>query len=376
MPPAPVAFVPTPEPVLEPAPPPSIVASEPPKPVVAPAPEPDIASAPRASGYVPPWSEIALPEPPRASPSVRLRAYEQSLRQSEASLPPSETRAAKRARLRRRKFERPLLAVLSVILLALLVGSPLVPEVIRIPLPDRWRWRLPRVEFVRHGKRQVPPQIASADLTQLAVRTVVEPELVPPKPIPVPVESTTAAKGAADSIAVMEAKPATQSSLSITTPRAKPVKKKRPPPEPEPEPEVLTWPESPGTIIPTRVTTAVTAADGTPVPARTPVLGQTTAAPPKPAPKPAPPASVESEADWPLLCGIVVDGAGEPFEGVLVVLPVNALSVRTDRRGRFCVACPPGSQPLRVEAPGQKTYMRTVELASGVTEIRVSLTPE
>lgn len=362
----PIVFAPPPAPRPEPAPPPPppppMVASEPPRPSYVPLPEP-VTAASRASGNIPPWSEVALPEPPPATPSARLRAYERSLRQSAPAYSPYETLPEERPRWRGRAVERTLLAVLSVILLVLLAGSPLVPEVIRIPLPERWSWRLPRVEFVRHGKPRHTPVFVGADMTQLATRQVAEPEIVPPKPIPVPVESTKT-----DTMAAAPEKP---SSLSIVTPRSGPPKKakRKIVREPEPEPEVLAWPESPGTIIPTRVTTTVTTANEPPVPAKTPVLGEATNAPPRPTPP------AESEEDWPLLCGTVLDAAGAPVEGALVVLPANTLTVRTDHRGRFCVSCPPGTHDLRVDAPGQKLFTRTVELSTGMLEITIDLKP-
>lgn len=367
--PEPITFASPPEPAPSPPPPPAIVASEPPKPAYVPEPEP-VTAATRGSGSVPPWSEIALAEPQPTPPSTRLRAYEKAARSTGTTYAPYETGSSR----------RPLLLALTAILLLVLAGSPLVPEVIRIPLPERWRWRLPRVEFVRHGKLQVPPQITGADMTQLAIRTAPEPELVKQAPIPAPAESTTTppaagpvADATADSLAALEQDRDARGSLSIVTPRpsppkrAKPVKKKRPPPEPEPE--VLTWPESPGTFVPTRITTTVTTANEPPVPARTPVLGET--APPRPATPP----PAETEEDWPLLCGTVTDAAGAPLEGARVVLPANTLTVRTDHRGRFCVACPPGTHGLRVEASGQQVFTRTVELSTGMLEITIALKP-
>jgi hypothetical protein len=70
----------------------------------------------------------------------------------------------------------------------------------------------------------------------------------------------------------------------------------------------------------------------------------------------------------------VLDAAGAPVEGARVVLPANTLTVRSDRRGRFCVACPPGTQGLRVEAAGHQPWTRTVELSTGMVEITISLT--
>jgi hypothetical protein len=304
-----------------------------------------------------------------------------------------------------RRIHRPFLFLVGALLLLALAGSPLVPEVIRIPLPERWRWRLPRVEFVRHDRDEPAPSL-DTPATELATSLPDVSVPVPPASVPAPVESTTTAtldspggsaiddsaandakagdenspeppadpKRAAESSSPGETRAKKSATRSIVSERAAAARPTRPAakqtatrthasrgyPEPEPEPPVIPGGEGPGTIIPsTRVITTVQAA---PPPA-------------KPAPAPAPPQAAESEEDWPLLCGTVLDDAtGTPIEGARVALPANALTVRTDRRGRFCVACPPGSQPVRVEAAGHQPAGRTVELATGMVEIRIALT--
>ena len=450
--PAPAAVVPPPEaaPVsaAEPAPAEpdatarpevggAVVESAPGK-AAAPAPEPvaeaiasaseiDAAAGPAAEprGKTPPWSEIALPaarapEPEPAPAPVRahlefppprprvLDAVPAADHFPDPPPPPLQqpprleivpgipALTGRPAPPNRRA--RPLLFLVSGLLLLVIAGSPLVPEVIRIPLPERWRWRLPRVEFVRRDHGVVPSVPAPA--TQLATSPTDVSVPVLPEPIAAPIDShaTRTGDGTSDptpnapgseashaDTAASEAKPAAEDprakaesrtakpTRSIVTERAtpRPAPRKTAPPRAETEPEPpVTGVESPGTIIPaTRVTTTVQAV---PPPAQPTVPPAQPTPPPAPAPAPAQPA--ESEEDWPLLCGTVLDAAGAAVEGARVVLPANALTVRTDRRGRFCVACPPGMQGVRVEAAGHQLFSRTVELSTGMVEITISLT--
>jgi len=112
-------------------------------------------------------------------------------------------------------------------------------------------------------------------------------------------------------------------------------------------------PDSPTTIIPVRVSKTVRLSSP---PSRKP-------------PEP------EGDEQWPLLCGEVIDSEGHPVEGARVQLASFALTVRTDRRGRFCVACPPGVRALRVEATGFPVVNRTVELSGELVETRIALPP-
>jgi hypothetical protein len=47
--------------------------------------------------------------------------------------------------------------------------------------------------------------------------------------------------------------------------------------------------------------------------------------------------------------------------------------VRTDRKGRFCVVCPPGPRTVRVEASGRATVKRTLQVGKGRLETRFTL---
>ena len=358
----------------------------------------------------PPWSEVDLPGPAHEPEPVRTREPEPAPTSEpdhfpDPPPPPRQHRpqlevipgmpalTGRPAPPSRRA--RPLLFLVSGLLLLVIAGSPLVPEVIRIPLPERWRWRLPRVEFVRRDRDTAGPS-APAPATQLATRLPDVSVKVPQVPVAAPAQAgrdttdpttnaveakTSSEEAAADGMTPgpdsSGSKPAAEKprakatarrpTRSIVTERATPPRaapRKAAPRRPETEPEpAVSGVESPGTFIPsTRVTTTVQA-----------VPPPTQAAPP-PAPTPAPAPPAESEEDWPLLCGTVLDAAGAPLEGARVVLPANALTVRTDRRGRFCVACPPGTQGLRVEAAGHQPFSRTVQLSTGMAEVTIALT--
>ncbi|HEV2106126.1 MAG TPA: carboxypeptidase-like regulatory domain-containing protein, partial [Candidatus Eisenbacteria bacterium] len=87
----------------------------------------------------------------------------------------------------------------------------------------------------------------------------------------------------------------------------------------------------------------------------------------------APPAS-DSDS-WPLLCGAVVDEQGQPVAGAHVLLADLDLGARTDRRGRFCIAAPPGDRTLSVRALGFAMHREIVTLGPKGLEIQVKLTP-
>ncbi|TMA24633.1 MAG: carboxypeptidase regulatory-like domain-containing protein [Deltaproteobacteria bacterium] len=88
-------------------------------------------------------------------------------------------------------------------------------------------------------------------------------------------------------------------------------------------------------------------------------------------------ARVASEARsgdrWPLLCGEVVDASGAAIEDARVRLDANSLVERTDRRGRFCLACPVNRLTLTVEAEGHGTVTYAVELDGATTQVRITL---
>ena len=336
--------------------------------------EPEPVVAPRAPARVsaatePAWQPMPEPVAPRAG----LGVVEPAPRLTDERR--RETAARTSGRPRRLRGARRALAACTV-LLAVLLTSPFMPEVIRIPLPERWQPRVPRVEFVRRaGLHQEDPAESRAAELQLATRQPVVPELVSPEPGREP-HAASAPGDSSSTLAklAVEAPNAASESVSATTPTAAapppaatttarateaapaPARSvrsgttpSRPSAPPEPEPELV--PDRSSTVIPTRVITSV----------------RLSPTPPRKPPEP------EEDEPLPLLCGEVLDTNGLPVEGARVELVSPSLSVRTDRRGRFCVACPPGARSLRVEAAGFLSVLRTVELKGQVVETRISL---
>ena len=243
---------------------------------------------------------------------------------------------------------RTLVALVAVLLLVVL-STPFLPEVIRIPVPGRWLPRLPRVEFVRREAEPAPPvtgQSPPSSELRLADRTPVEGRLATGA-LPVVADSTrTEPRGVA-------ARP---------TAPARPLDTPAPPPERAAEPAGDAS-DHPVTLVPVRLHTEVLLA-----PSRRP---RETGAehPASPAP------DTESHAEWPLLCGEVQSLTGAPLEGARIELDSPALSVRTDERGRFCLSCPAGRRTLRVAAAGHGAVSRAVDLAGEIAEVRITLSP-
>ena len=84
---------------------------------------------------------------------------------------------------------------------------------------------------------------------------------------------------------------------------------------------------------------------------------------------------VDPAADWPLLCGEVLDDTGTPVAGARVLLADLDLGARTDKRGRFCLAAPPGDRTLSVVALGFATVRQVVSLGAQTLEVRIALHP-
>jgi len=312
---------------------------------------------------IPEWSvpELATPLESTVPPVPEI-----------ASVPP-ETDAA---RVRRRRDTRSLLLV-SFALLLVLLTSQFMPEVIRIPLPERWGLRVPRVEFVRSGPTPAEDAAGSrAAALRLAARQPVVPERVLQPPVSMPVEPRTPADSAAappaSVVSGAEATPEPTSpavSSATVAPPAATGTPERDSPAPPSASRTTTAstaassapvqvtpslvPDSPATIIPVRVSKTVR------------LSSPASRRPPEP----------EGDEQWPLLCGEVTDSEGHPVEGARVQLLSFSLTVRTDRRGRFCVACPPGVRALRVEASGFPAVNRTVELSGELVETRITLPP-
>ena len=122
------------------------------------------------------------------------------------------------------------------------------------------------------------------------------------------------------------------------------------------------------------------AAVAAPAPALVPPAPRRVTSPPSPvAASPSPVASSRpaathaDEAEWPLFCGVVTDEMGSPIVGASVLLADLDIQAHTDRRGRFCVAAPPGSRTLTVIAQGFAPQRRVVSVAAGVSELSLSL---
>jgi hypothetical protein len=401
---------PAPEPVVEPevvheAPTPELERVTVPMaedtPPAAPEPEPQLAPV----AEVPPAPDpVAEPMPPTRTPEepfVTARDLSKFVGASEPPARPARVapvvvepaprltgvdsihaRMRERTGPRRRKGVRRLIAACAV-LVAVLLTSVFMPEVIRIPVPESWLPRVPRVEFVRRGARA--PQESSATRepgVRLASRQPLEPEVVPQTPRTVPADSTAARHGATEPLsstpAAADSTPAPEPVRvaadvpgdTVTSPapaKAAPAPKRTAAAAPAPkrttssrpaksatatEPPAYV-PDQPVTIIPVRVTSTVRLSN-------------------PPATKPAEP---ERDEALPLLCGVVRDTFDQPVEGALVQLLSPSLTVRTDRRGRFCVACPAGTRLVRVMAPGFHAVERSIELPSQGIETRISLQP-
>jgi len=325
------ALLPTPEP--EPEPEPVVVREPEPEPEPEPVPEPVVVREPEPE-----------PEPapaPRREPTPESDPYADYEDRLDHS-PPKHARYHPPRRGRGRSIALAAAGVAA--LLVALAGSGYLPAVIRVPVPELPKPRLPRIEVVR-----------------------------------VPIgKGEPAAPGGAAARTPAPAEPFRDAAVA-TTSDATPVVVKRsdpqPPPAAGPEPQSRPRPEPsaapPAARPPARTVTA---------PAETPVRAE-----PKPAvaprPKPAAPApaAAEPEADesenWPLLCGMVVDETGAPVAGARVSLADLELAARTDRRGRFCIAAPPGDRTLSVIASGFAGSRRVVSLGADGLEVSIALVP-
>jgi len=335
--------------VPEPAPAPETVEAPaqagpqvPPAPRITAAPAP--APTPTTTAVTPQWP---LPAP---RPTLALAPEPAPLTLATPRPEPAPARAAHRVALPR--WVTPLAATAAGIALFLAVLSAL-PPVIRIPAPELPRF--PRIELV---KRQPRPMVASTPAafahaqapdtlaTSIRTQTPLQSALV---------EFVTPAQESPVEPARMEPP------HPVQTPVRAPV---------QAQAQVPRLPRQ--APLPTPTTVERTPAPITPAPVRaatpTPSVTQPTASP-------SGDSQADAAADWPLLCGEVLDDTGTPVAGARVMLADLELSARTDKRGRFCIAAPPGDRTLSVAAMGFGTARQVVSLDNQTLEVRIALRP-
>ena len=249
------------------------------------------------------------------------------------------------------------LAVAAALVAILVLASPWLPDVIRIHVPENDA--APTVELVRRD----PP--AATD-PQLAERTTSTPPVEPYRALPVTADSTqakseTSTVAHADSVipppapvAVAPVKPAPRprphAPAHTRTPRVASDESRS-----EDEGGSAAGVEHSMTFIPVQTKTEVQLS------------------PSQPSTAPAPSTDTVGDQSLPLLCGLVADESGAPIEGARVQVMQPSLTVRTDKRGRFCVALPAGEHTFLVDATGYSAVTRGVELSGGTFETRVTL---
>ncbi len=304
-------------------------------PVVIPEPEP-VQVAPVAPVIIPEPEPIAVvvPEPapaPAPEPAAVLIA--------ERTPEPLPSRAAQPVVAPRRampRWVRPL-AFTAAGIPALLAALSALPPVIRIPEPELPRF--PRIELIKRQPKPTPgtalhdaatepsPSVPTASVvpqvTVATLPTLIEPAVNEPEPRDVTVHESP-------SNTRVHAAPAT------AQPAARPITPARPAPTP---------------------LAAV-------VPASEPRMESATTT-----------SNVDPAADWPLLCGEVLDDTGTPVAGARVLLADLELGARTDKRGRFCLAAPPGDRTLSVVALGFAAARQVVSLGTQTLEVHIALHP-
>ena len=246
---------------------------------------------------------------------------------------------------------------------ALLLLSTFLPDVIRIRVPEG-RDASPTVELVHHDA----PSLAPEQQQRLAERTSSEPPPVPYRALPAdsaaarstPVEAPQAerADSSLEPPAVAAAPPKKTVTAKAHVPA--PIRPRTSPDESEDEGGTAAGVEHSTTFIPVSVKTEVRLSSSQPAL--------------QPSAPPAQAADTAGDPSLPLLCGAVVDESGAPIEGARVQVMSPALTIRTDKRGRFCVALPAGERTFLVDAAGFQAVTRGVELSGPTFETHVTLT--
>lgn len=320
--------------------------------------------APRQERPIPiPIEPVVLAQaPPTHKPEPVRAAAPAPQPEPVRAAPPVPRSAPIRPALRRAvpRWMAPLAVAAGVVALAL-TGLSALPPVIRIPAPELPR--LPRFEWVRRPHSPgPPPSTVVAETSRENSSTVVA-------EVPRENSSTVVAEVPREHPSTVVAEAARENSSTVVAQPAQ-----------VPAARVL----APGTHVIASI--PVAAAPVTHAPARTPA--QTvipTVAPPThkspPAPSAAPvvvasgPPEAETAADWPLLCGEVLDDTNTPVAGARVMLADLDLGARTDKRGRFCIAAPAGDRTLSVVASGFATARQVVSLGTQTMEVHVALRP-
>lgn len=249
------------------------------------------------------------------------------------------------------RTSRALIMALAAALVAVLALYAL-PPVIKVSMPDVPSPRLPRIELVREGRPAGQGLRASAES-----RAPLPERTDPARPSRGSSEARSQTAAAAATSPPAPREPARRDAAAAPPARVSTPALSRTANPPKP---AVT--EAPPKSEPAR---AVAEPPAAPVPSTRP----SAAAPQSSSP------AIDTEAEWPLLCGEVLDELGQPVAGARVLLADLDLGARTDRRGRFCIAAPVGDRTLSVSAQGFATLRRLVSLGRQGGELSLRLEP-
>ena len=321
-----------------------LVRKEPP--VITPEPEPVVRAAPVIAPAIVPEPEpiaVVVPEPEPAPARVTAPETEIVLIPARTSEPVAST-ATPTVVARERalpRWVRPL-AFTAGGITALLVALSALPPVIRIPAPELPRF--PRIELVKRQPKPTPETPLHVAATEQSTST---PDLsaVPLVAVTTPPTRIEPAGSEPEPLEAVVHEPS-HTGVQVAIPMATPAARQTTPARPTSAPVVLAAPVVPASTSASHVEPTTTASD------------------------------VDPAADWPLLCGEVLDDTGTPVAGARVLLADLDLGARTDKRGRFCLAAPPGDRTLSVVALGFTAARQVVSLGTQTQEVRIALHPE
>lgn len=301
-------------------------------PVIIPEPEPVAQVAPVAPVIVP----VIVPEPepialvmPVPAP-IAARTPE-----------PVPTTEAPPIVARRRALPRwvPPMAFTAAGITALLAALSALPPVIRIPEPELPRF--PRIELVKRQPTPAPETSLKVAATEQATSRLTA-NAVPPVAVATPPTLVEPAGSEPEPFEAVVHEPS-HTGGKPPTPMAMPAARQTTPARPTSAPVLPVAPVVPAATSPVEPTTTTS--------------------------------DVDPAADWPLLCGEVLDDTGAPVAGARVLLADLDLGARTDKRGRFCLAAPPGDRTLSVVALGFAAARQVVSLGTQTLEVRIALHP-